>query len=99
MLKVALRKACLDVNRGRPTMALPKPDHRFAFGLLFAVSMLTASGNTALQAVLAVIGRQIGVRDTLIAGVFSLSALCWTFSSPLWARASDRRGRKAMVLV
>ena len=80
-------------------MALPKPDHRFAFGLLFAISMLTASGNTALQAVLAVIGRQIGVRDSLIAGVFSLSSLLWTFSSPAWARASDLHGRKRMVMV
>jgi MFS family permease len=79
---------------------IPAPkDHRLAFGLLFAVSMLTASGNTALQAVLAVIGRQIGVRDTLIAGVFSLSALFWTFSSPFWARLSDVRGRKLMVQV
>ncbi len=61
--------------------------------------MLTASGNTALQAVLAVIGRQLGVRDTLIAGVFSLSALIWTFSSPAWARASDLHGRKRMIMV
>lgn len=80
-------------------MATAKPDHRLAFGLLFAVSMLTASGNTALQAVLAVIGRQIGLRDTLIAGVFSLSALFWTFSSPFWARLSDVHGRKLMVQV
>jgi MFS family permease len=70
-----------------------------AFGILFGVSMLTASGNTALQAVLAVIGRRVGIQDTLIVGVFSLSALAWTLVSGFWARRSDLHGRKAMILV
>lgn len=76
-----------------------KSGHRLAFGILFAVLMLAASGNTALQAVLAVIGRKVGIQDTLIVGVFSLSALAWTVVSGFWARRSDIHGRKAMVLV
>src|SRR3569832_491746 len=71
-----------------------KPGHRLAFGILFAVLMLAASGNTALQAVLAVIGRKVGIQDTLIVGVFSLSALAWTVVSGFWARRSDIQNHK-----
>src|SRR5678816_2814338 len=38
------------------------------------------------------IGRSIGIPDFMVSGIFSLSALLWAFSSPFWARASDRRG-------
>ena len=77
----------------------PENPHRRAFAILFAATLLTASGNTALQAVLAVIGRQIGIKDTLIVGVFSASAIMWTLVSTRWAKESDRRGRKPMVIV
>lgn len=70
-----------------------------AFAILFAVSMTAAAGNTALQSVLPAIGREFGVADTLIAAAFSLSALFWTLTSPLWARASDIHGRKRMALL
>jgi len=61
--------------------------------------MTTAAGGNALVTVMPAIGREIGVSDTLIASVFSLSALFWTATSPFWAEQSDRRGRKAMMLV
>jgi len=32
-------------------------------------------------------------------GDFSLSALLWAFSSPFWARASDRYGRKPLMMI
>lgn len=70
-----------------------------AFAILFLVSMTAAAGNTALQSVLPAIGRQFGVADTLIAAAFSLSALFWTVTSPVWARASDVHGRKRMALL
>lgn len=37
--------------------------------------------------------------DTLIATVFSLSALFWTLTSPFWAAQSDKRGRKPLILL
>ncbi len=77
----------------RPKLPLPSP-----FAILFLVSMTTAAGNTALQSVLPSIGRRFGIADTLIAGVFSLSALVWTVSSPYWAHASDRHGRKPLIM-
>ncbi len=78
-----------------PPLVLPKR----SFAIIFGVSLATAMGNTGLISVLPAIGRSIGIPDPLVAAVFSLSALLWAFSSPFWARASDRFGRKPMMLV
>ena len=72
---------------------------RRAFAIISGVSVATALGNTGMQSVLPAIGRQIGFPDYLVAAIFSLSALLWAFSSPFWARQSDRSGRKPMMLV
>ncbi len=72
---------------------------RTAFGIIFAVSMATAVGNTGLQSVLPAIGRSVGIPDPMVAAIFSLSAVLWAFSSPFWARQSDIRGRKPLMLV
>ncbi len=74
--------------------AVPRRD----FALLFAVLLVVAAGNTALQSVLPSIARTIGIRPTLVAVIFSLSALLWTVSAPYWARQSDTRGRKRLML-
>jgi MFS family permease len=77
------------------TSALPRRD----FAIVFAVLLVTAAGNTALQSVLPALGREIRIPDMLIALVFSVSALLWTVSAPYWAKQSDLRGRKALMLV
>ena len=59
--------------------------------------MAVAAGNSGLQSVLPAIGREIHIPDPLVAGIFSLSALLWTVSAPVWARASDRHGRKPLI--
>ena len=69
------------------------------FILVFLALLVTAAGNTALQSVLPVIGREIHIPDMAIAFIFSLSALLWTFSAPYWARESDRRGRRRLMQV
>ncbi|WP_254447715.1 MFS transporter [Sphingomonas sp. ID1715] len=62
--------------------------------------MLTiAAGNTALQSVLPAIGRSLKVPDSAVAAAFSVSALVWVIAAPIWARRSDRQGRKQMVLL
>lgn len=73
--------------------------HNRDFAILFAVMLITGAGNTALQSVLPAIGRSLGVADSIIATVFSVSALVWVFAAPYWARRSDRQGRRQMVLV
>lgn len=69
------------------------------FAILFMVMLITGAGNTALQSVLPAIGRSIKVPDSIIATVFSVSALVWVFAAPYWARRSDRKGRRAMVIL
>ncbi len=69
------------------------------FMLLFAVSLTAAAGNMALQSVLPAIGREFLLSDTLVASAFAISALMWTFASPIWARLSDRLGRKRVILI
>ena len=65
--------------------------------LLFTVMLVTAAGNTAMQAVMPSIGRSLGVNDVWISLAYSWSALLWVVCAPIWARRSDRRGRKAMM--
>ncbi|MDO1557957.1 MFS transporter [Brevundimonas sp. 2R-24] len=72
---------------------------RRAFVILFAVNAIAAAGSTALMSVLPAIGREFGLSDTLISAAFSLSALLWALSAPYWARLSDTRGRKTMILL
>jgi MFS family permease len=72
---------------------------RRAFFLLFCVSVITALGNSGMQSVLPAIGRQIGIPDPMVAAIFSLSALFWALVSPFWARQSDLRGRKPLILL
>ena len=72
---------------------------RQSFVLVFFISITTAFGNTGMQSILPVIGRKLGMDDRLVVSIFSLSALLWAFSSPFWARQSDLRGRKPMMLL
>lgn len=82
--------------------AAAKPGNKLTqkvFGLLFAVNVIVAVGNTGMQSILPAIGREIGIPDTLVAAIFSLSALLWAVMSPVWARQSDIRGRKPLILL
>ncbi len=72
---------------------------RSAFFLVFALSIVTAFGNTGLQSILPAIGRQIKMDDRLVVSIFSLSAALWGITSPYWARRSDFTGRKPMMML
>jgi MFS family permease len=67
--------------------------------LLFAVMLVTAAGNTAMQSVMPSIGSALGVADVWISLAYTWSALLWMICAPMWARRSDRRGRKAMMAI
>ena len=82
-------------KRARPVATTAS--RRRDFAIVFAVMMAVAAGNSGLQSVLPAIGREIKIPDPLVAGIFSLSALLWTLSAPIWARASDKRGRKPLI--
>jgi len=72
---------------------------RRAFAIIFCLSITTAIGNTGLQSVLPSIGRSIGIADWMVAAIFSLSSLLWAVPSPFWARQSDLRGRKPLMII
>ncbi len=74
-----------------------KPISRERLALLFMVMLTTAAGNTAMQSVMPSIGTELGVADVWISLAYTWSALLWVICAPLWARRSDRRGRKAMM--
>lgn len=65
--------------------------------LLFMVVLVTAAGNTAMQSVMPSIGTALKVEDFWISLAYTWSALLWMICAPMWARRSDRRGRKAMM--
>ncbi|MEL6528682.1 MAG: MFS transporter [Pseudomonadota bacterium] len=70
---------------------------RGRMALLFTVMLVTAAGNTAMQSVMPSIGTALEVSDVWISLAYSWSALLWVVCAPIWARRSDRRGRKAMM--
>jgi MFS family permease len=74
-----------------------RPISRERMALLFMVMLVTAAGNTAMQSVMPSIGTELGVADVWISLAYTWSALLWVICAPLWARRSDRRGRKAMM--
>ena len=70
---------------------------RGRMALLFTVMLVTAAGNTAMQSVMPSIGTRLGIADVWISLAYTWSALLWVLCAPIWARRSDRRGRKAMM--
>lgn len=80
-------------------MSLARPKIAPEFALLFVVMLTIGAGNTALQSVMPAIGRSLGIADSIIAAAFSASALVWVIAAPIWARRSDRTGRRRMVMM
>ena len=85
----------LTPKRGVGTSALT----RSHFLLLYSAMLVTAAGNTALQAVMPAIGREIGIADLWVAIAYTWSAVLWVLLAPYWAEKSDRHGRKNLTLV
>ena len=77
--------------------ARPRTISRGRLVLLFTVMLVTAAGNTAMQSVMPSIGTALGVSDVWISLAYSWSAILWVTCAPIWAKRSDRRGRKAMM--
>ncbi|MDZ3831703.1 MAG: MFS transporter [Sphingopyxis sp.] len=65
--------------------------------VLFAVMLVAAAGNTAMQSILPAIGAKLHIPDVWVSLAFSWSALLWVATAPHWARQSDKRGRKALM--
>src|SRR3546814_1433597 len=71
------------------------PNDRMA--VLFAIMLVAAAGNTAMQSILPAIGAKLHIPDVWVSLAFSWSALLWVLTAPHWARPSDKRGRKVLM--
>ncbi len=65
--------------------------------VLFAIMLVAAAGNTAMQSILPAIGAKLHIPDVWVSLAFSWSALLWVLTAPHWARQSDKRGRKILM--
>lgn len=89
-----------DPLSSEPSDPLDRTSHGISRGrlvLLFMVMLVTAAGNTAMQSVMPSIGTGLGVADVWISLAYTWSALLWVVCAPMWAKRSDKRGRKAMM--
>lgn len=81
-----------------PIETAPQPNRRNAFFLLFFAMMAIGAGNTMLiAAVLPPMTRELGLPDWMAGAIFSLSALCFSLSSPFWGKRSNRWGRRPVA--
>lgn len=81
-----------------PSDQTPQPNRRGAFFLLFFSLMAIGAGNTMLiAAVIPPLTRTLGLPDWMAGAIFSLSALCWSLSSPFWGKQSNRFGRRRIA--
>lgn len=80
-------------NGTSPVSSIPTP----RLVVLFLVMLVAAAGNTAMQSILPALGTKIGIADVWVSLAFSWSALLWVVTAPMWARQSDKRGRKALM--
>lgn len=81
------------------TGALTVGIRRDRFVVLFLVMLTAAAGNTAMQSVMPTIGRALEIPDFWVSLAYTWSALLWVLLAPHWARQSDRRGRKPLMLL
>jgi MFS family permease len=85
-------------DRNQPALAeseIAKP----TFRLLFACLTIVGIGNSMLFAVLPPIARETGMPDWCVSAIFTVSAVLWVATSPVWGRASDRYGRKPLIVL
>lgn len=75
------------------------------FPMVFARRVLLVSlvgiglGQTVLFAVLAPLGREAGLSEIQIGSIISASSITVFLTVPMWGRASDRWGRKRVMLI
>ena len=67
--------------------------------LLFAALVAVGMGQTIVFAVLAPLGREVGLSEVQVGGIIAGSSIMFFFASPIWGRVSDRWGRRRVMLV
>ncbi|MFT5013688.1 MAG: MFS family permease [Patiriisocius sp.] len=73
--------------------------HRFAKITLLASVMAMGFSQTILFAVLAPLGREIGLSEIQVGAIISASSLTVFIAMPIWGRVSDTWGRRKVILI
>lgn len=76
-----------------------EPNYRFAKGTLLASVMAMGFSQTILFAILAPLGREIGLTEVQIGAMISASSVTVFIAMPIWGRLSDSWGRKRVILI
>ncbi|MEM1114558.1 MAG: MFS transporter [Pseudomonadota bacterium] len=66
--------------------------------LLITTLMTISIGQSMVFAILAPLGREVGLIEVQINSIIALSALAFALSSPRWGRLSDRVGRRPIII-
>lgn len=61
--------------------------------------LTTGIGQSMTFALLAPLGREVGLGEVQVGMIITCSALMFTLTSPVWGRLSDRIGRKPVLLI
>jgi MFS family permease len=83
------------MSRGSPNNAAYDAAQRTLLGSVAAVGF----AQTVLFAILAPLGREIGLVEMQIGAIISASSLTIFLTSPRWGRASDTYGRRRIILI
>ena len=67
--------------------------------LLFVSLLSLGMGQSLFFAIFPPLGRDLGLSEIQVSAIFTLSAVLWVVMSPFWGKASDRIGRKPVILV
>ncbi|HWA00594.1 MAG TPA: MFS transporter [Caulobacterales bacterium] len=87
----------MDTQPASQQTAPGPPLRRARFHLLFICLLVIGAGNSMLSALLPPLVRRLHLPDSSIGWIFSLSAVLWVLTSPIWGRLSDRTGRKPII--
>lgn len=77
---------------------MPEAFSRRQSAVLILALMATGIGQSLVFAILAPLGRDVGLVEVQITSLIASSALVFAVASPMWGRLSDRVGRKPIII-